>query len=454
MCGALHQHTLCGLRKRRRTRFQSEWWASIKAEARRAPFAYLLFLTLRVTSMADEPTSDRLLCATSVVDYVKASLRSAASVAPLDVDGTLCATEIVDGNLNFAWRVAEVKDESKAVFVKQAPGYIKCLGEGFALGAERMQVESEVLEEYTATVPELVPRLFVRDDARCAMICEFLSGYELMRTALQEERCPSSTASDIASFMALTHSRTHSCSKPASHWDSWSHLSNDSMCRITVDYVFTKPFDADDPTNRCSEALAAAAADLRADLDVLAAVRSLCDAFLTIKECLVHGDLHTGSIMVPSLAAAGGAGMNAKVIDAEFAHFGCPAFDVGTFLAHLLLAWFASASPDMRTEIMSMVRSSWDTYCTNMQAAVPSPLADAQQALTLLQLTAGFAGCELIRRVVGAAHVPDFEQIAEPERKANAERGALAAGRRLVASCRSMTSFSELLACMPHDANL
>ena len=43
----------------------------------------------------------------SVAEYVKASLRSAAVAAPLDLDGTLSATEIADGNLNFAWRVAE-----------------------------------------------------------------------------------------------------------------------------------------------------------------------------------------------------------------------------------------------------------------------------------------------------------------------------------------------------------
>jgi 5-methylthioribose kinase len=44
----------------------------------------------------------------------------------------------------------------------------------------------------------------------------------------------------------------------------------------------------------------------------------------------------------------------------------------------------------------------------------------------------GFAGCEMIRRIVGLAHVEDFEAIAAPETRARCERHAIELARELL----------------------
>ncbi|GEM_PF-3776064 len=44
----------------------------------------------------------------------------------------------------------------------------------------------------------------------------------------------------------------------------------------------------------------------------------------------------------------------------------------------------------------------------------------------------GFAACNMIRRIVGFAHVADFESIANPGARAACEAGALAMARLLV----------------------
>ena len=44
-------------------------------------------------------------------------------------------------------------------------------------------------------------------------------------------------------------------------------------------------------------------------------MRSLREIFVDEKECLIHGDLHTGSVMVPDAAAR--VRRPAKVIDAD-----------------------------------------------------------------------------------------------------------------------------------------
>jgi 5-methylthioribose kinase len=389
-----------------------------------------------------------LLTTANVVEYVRGSLRGKPGM-PLDVDVPLVATEIGDGNLNFAFCVMEQGNEAHAVFVKQAPGFIKCLGEDFKLSAERLLVEGEVMEEYTAAVPSHCPTLIMRDASRYAMITEYLGGYELMRTALRGGRCKPNHAQDIARFMARTHARTHATTSSA---PAWARLTNEQMCGITADYVFSKPLDAADPTNRCSEGLGPDAAVLRADAELRNGVEQLRLAFLSRKECLVHGDIHTGSVMVPISDSADGA---AKVIDAEFAHFGAASFDVGTFIANLMFAGLATSASipvdasatTARSQVDAMMHACWETYSAAMREHVWSKAsAPIEAEAEMLSLTAGFAGCELIRRVIGAAHVDDFEQLANPPMKLRAERAALAIGASLVKSRQDICgNFSVLL---------
>ena len=126
---------------------------------------------------------------------------------------------------------------------------------------------------------------------------------------------------------------------------------------------------------------------------------------------------------------------------------GCGAFDVGTFVANLIFAWIACGSTVLRAQISTMMSCTWETYCDRMKAAEPSPLPTKADVTELLHYTAGFAGCELIRRVLGAAHVADLENISDPVMRLGAERAALAAGRALVKAHAHIESFEALLDC-------
>lgn len=430
-------------------------------------------------SAAAPKTNVEELTAATVVEYVVAAVKQNVrglkyGSLPVDVDKPLVATEITGSNMNFAWKVSEAGNpDGGAFFVKQAPGYIKVLGKGFPLGGERLLAEVKAMEEYggplpfggiwKGAAPAYVPTLFYGDTGRCVMIAEFLSGHELMRDLLRSGQCSPAAATDVATFMALTHARTHKACAPPGTPPRCSTLANAPMCAITADYVFSKPVSPNDPTNKCSTAIAADARMLRADGDLVRGVQQLREAFMTKKECLIHGDLHTGSIMVPVQSAvdvSDGAAATmdrlarephvpssgkAKIIDAEFAHYGCAAFDVGTFLANLVFAAIASADAATRTSIVAMMSSSWTSYTAAMKAADRSPLTTPAAEAELLQLTAGFAGCELIRRVIGAAHVDDLETIPQPMRKAAAEKAALAIGKDLVKGRTTLRNFDGLL---------
>ena len=54
---------------------------------------------------------------------------------------------------------------------------------------------------------------------------------------------------------------------------------------------------------------------------------------MTQSQSLLHGDLHTGSIMVSK--------NETKIIDPEFAFYGPMGFDIGALIANLLMNYFS-----------------------------------------------------------------------------------------------------------------
>ena len=348
-----------------------------------------------------------LLTSKSVVAYVREMLAGVPSL-PFALDAELVVRDITDGNLNFAFSVGEAADEARAVFVKQAPGYIKVLGEAFKLAAERMVLESEVMQAYAALTPDYVPRFILRDPESFVMVTEYLHGYVLMRSALMSRRLQGTAAvEEVARFMAVTHSATWIGTAGAERWGT---VNNETMCGITADYVFSKPLDAADGTNRCSSGLTDVAAALRADAALCEGVLAMRSTFLMTKQCLVH--------------------------------FGPAAFDVGSFVANLVFAASLGPSP----EVHAMIHAVWVTY-----VGATTPLkADNAATAEMLQLACGFCGCELIRRIVGAAHVDDLENAPEAI-KLTAEKTALAIGCRLVKGREGIGSIDALLAIVQEE---
>lgn len=97
--------------------------------------------------------------------------------------------------------------------------------------------------------------------------------------------------------------------------------------------IFTDPYYEADVNKHTSPQLDDAVATLRKDTEAKAAALAAKAAFCQRREALLHGDLHTGSCIV--------SGEEFYVIDSEFAFYGPMAFDVGKFMANLLLTFFA-----------------------------------------------------------------------------------------------------------------
>jgi 5-methylthioribose kinase len=172
--------------------------------------------------------------------------------------------------------------------------------------------------------------------------------------------------------------------------------------------------------------------------------------FTNHAEALLHGDLHTGSVMVTA--------DDTRTIDPEFAFYGPMGFDVGALIANFLLAAFAqpghAEQPGGRDEyqawVLQQIPVFWNTFATTFTALwqarnpvqpggnVYAPRIGAGDAAIQRRLAAiwddalGFAGLKIIRRILGLAHVEDMESIADIAVRAACERQALNFGRSLL----------------------
>ena len=128
------------------------------------------------------------------------------------------------------------------------------------------------------------------------------------------------------------------------------------MCELTEQVVFTEPYikvpleffslnikpNVQADNNRwTSPQLDGDVAALHQDTELILAVEELKNTFKSHPEALIHGDLHTGSVMVPCEDGEPGDGLSTFVIDPEFGICGPMGFDVGAVVGNLLLSFYS-----------------------------------------------------------------------------------------------------------------
>ncbi|MGY3467758.1 5-methylthioribose kinase [Bradyrhizobium sp. LM6.11] len=243
-------------------------------------------------------------------------------------------TEVGDGNLNL---VFIVKGGRSGVAVKQALPYVRLVGESWPLPLSRAHYEYLALSRQAQLAPGLVPALLHHDEALALTVMELLEPHIIMRKGMVAGTQYPGFASDITTFMARTLFFTSDLALSAADKKEAiaAFAGNHALCKITEDLIFTDPYRVAVQNHWTVPYLDALAADLRDDIELHVAISRLKLKFMASPEALLHGDLHTGSVMVTE--------GQTRVIDPEFAFYGPMGFDVGAVLANLLMAYFASS---------------------------------------------------------------------------------------------------------------
>ena len=222
-------------------------------------------------------------------------------------------SEIGDGNLNL---VFIVKGTKGGVAAKQALPYVRLVGESWPLPLSRSHYEYLALTHQARLAPGLVPAVLHHDETLALVAMELLEPHIIMRKGLIAGTTYPRFVDDITTFMAQTLFFTSDLALPAAEKKEGiaAFAGNHALCKITEDLIFTDPYREAEQNRWTSPWLDATAMRFREDLDAHVAISRLKLKFLSSPEALVHGDLHTGSIMVTE--------SETRVIDPEFAFYG------------------------------------------------------------------------------------------------------------------------------------
>ncbi|XP_033743303.1 methylthioribose kinase-like isoform X2 [Pecten maximus] len=309
---------------------------------------------------------------------------------------------------------------------------LACLGPEYPLAVERGSVEFQALVKFNTASPGSCPRTYFYDSTARIICMEDLRSYKDLRREIIQGVLSDEAVKCIAKHIAIVHRQNHVAKLSTPDMEALLKLFGyTDLVQLTEQFVFTKPFTKDDPTNKFSEEVSMHAHLVYDNPQVLANAEKMKKVFLEKKECLIHGDLHTGSIMVCNDSA--------KLMDIEFAFVGPGAFDIGCLIANYIMSYYQHMSDGNRQfayRTIDFCKLTGKTYFENMTSYTGD--MDGYNK-NFVSEVAGFAGCEIIRRILGAAHVEDLEG------RPLAAVDALGAGVRLIVAKDRIDTVDRLM---------
>ncbi|XP_062227076.1 methylthioribose kinase 1-like [Phragmites australis] len=399
----------------------------------------------------------------SLVAYIRA-MPALASRLGGSLD-SITIKEVGDGNLNFVYIVLS---DAGAIVVKQALPYVRCVGDSWPMTRERAYFEASALRELGRLCPDHVPEVYHFDRAMSLIGMHYIEPpHIILRKGLIAGVEYPLLAEHMSDYMAKTLFFTSMIYNSTTDHKRGVALysANVEMCRLTEQVVFSDPYRVSKFNRWTSPHLDKDAEAVREDDALKLEVAELKSMFIERAQALIHGDLHTGSIMVTIDST--------QVIDPEFGFYGPMGFDIGAFLGNLILAYFAQdGHADQANDriaykkwILKTIEESWNLFHKkfvelwnkhkegNGEAYLPNiynnpellSLAQKKYMTNLFHDSLGFGAAKMIRRIVGIAHVEDLESIQDASKRAQCERGALNCAKTILKGRRQFENIEQVI---------
>lgn len=377
------------------------------------------------------------------IEYTKEILKI------FDADADLTCREIGDGNINYIFRV-EDKKSGKSIIIKHADTVSR--SNASKIDSVHSSIEAEMLRIEGKLAPGLVPELYHYDPVMQCITMEDCRDYGNMRHELFKHKVFPGFAEQIAHFMAVTLMGTCDAVIPISEKRKWQQkFTNVDLDRVTERLVYTEPYLNTEGKNIVFEPdRAFLEKELYQDEKLHLEVAKLYDDFKCDNQCLIHGDLHTGSIMIKPGSI--------KVLDAEFATYAPAGYDVGNVIANLIFAWTngqvvmpeGKEKDDYISWLEKTITTTVDLFQKESVAYLKEHTTDPMDKTKgfaewfvdgILADTAGVCGLELNRRTIGIAKVEDIASIQDPKQRSLGERVCVLAAKKCIMNRE--TSFRE-----------
>lgn len=300
------------------------------------------------------------------------------------------ATRAGDGNMNVTLRIT-LRD--RTLILKQGRPWVAKY-EHIAAPWERTLVEGAFYEAVrgVTAVASRMPRLLHLDAHHHVLALEDLGSAGDFTYLYRDPRVGSD---DLGDLLAWLDALPGVSAEPAAK----GTFKNRAMRALNHEHIFRLPLSEENglDLDRLAPGLADAAAVLKRDPTYRLRVEELGSRYLDDGDVLVHGDYFPGSwVRTPA---------GVRVIDPEFCFLGAREFDYGVMLAHLALA------------------------VTDVEAAERVVAAGVRGGLDELLLL-GFAGAEVMRRLIGVAQLPLAHGIDQKRRLLELSRSLVVAPER------------------------
>lgn len=383
------------------------------------------------------------------IEYVISRPHLSIHVGDVSTRGAWEVREVGDGNLNF---VFIVQGPSGAVCIKQAPPFVRVIGSDWPLTQARSMIEADALVEEGRYCPSHVPAVLHFDEEEHILVMEYISPPHItLRNGLIEGKIYPNLATHLVTLLSRILFKTSYVSMNATAFRQMcAKFNNKDMCALTEQVIFSDPYFKAKNNRHTSPELDDDVFKIQNDEELKAEATKMKAIFIERQQALIHGDLHTGSFMVTEDST--------YAIDPEFAFVGPIGFDVGKIIANLLLAYLAADGltktdgidrTKQKLWLLDTVEHVWNGFQKSFISlweedaaeqegiCAPNVLSPDSQGAKVIQSEffsslwsdmLGFAGCVLIRRIVGVAHVADMETIKDPGQRATCERKALSLG--------------------------
>lgn len=370
-------------------------------------------------------------------------------------------SEVGDGNLNLVFIVT---GPAGKVIVKQALPYVRLVGDSWPLPLYRAFYEYHALVRQAARDPGSVPEIFHFDETQALIVMEFLSPHVILRRKLINGERVAGLADTLGRFCARTAFRGSELSMKSADKkaDVGLFSGNVEIPAITEALVFTDPyFDAE--MNHHTVGLDPVVATIRSNAELKGRVQRMLLKFSANTETMVHGDLHSGSIMATKTEA--------RVIDPEFAQYGPFGFDLGMMIANFLMAYFSQPAhrdgdlenyqgwiltviEGCHAEFVKEFRTLWENERQGMlyppalfEDQGQSSLSACNDLLADIWADAvAICGIEMHRRILSLAHNADFEDIEDTAIRAPLEARNLMLGAELILKSDTIVDAKTLTA--------
>ncbi|MEA2020035.1 MAG: S-methyl-5-thioribose kinase [Campylobacterota bacterium] len=370
------------------------------------------------------------------------------------------AKEIGDGNLNYVYLISSIKNPKKALIAKQAVPYLRCVGVEFPLSRERMTYEIRALKQFKQIVPTFIPDIYYSSEDMSLLVMQYLDSHVILRAGLIKSRTYPNFSEHISTYLSNTLFYTSSLYlQSVDKRDLIDKFnSNTELCKLTEDFVFTFAFmdqETNDNENVKDNPLAQ---NIFNDMEFKHKVLELKYKFMTQNDALIHGDLHTGSIMLNETET--------YVIDPEFAFVGPFGFDIGALLANIVnnyiyhnivtkdtkqQDWLLESIEDILDTFNSKFLELWSN--TKNTSLIIDGLLDDESKRTyqtkflksILKETVGFAGCKMARRIFGVAGVEEIRGIKDKELRKKAESMVFDIAREFVLKYDQIEDIEQII---------